>query len=434
METQQNRCYGMVAGLSKDNCNDTTVRTYTSIMFSGDLVYVTAFKLTQHMRKTIFFQPLQLFLVASLLLLLPLLIAGCHGRISGKLPDMAVKPVDSLATGETKALLLNLKKLSFDHFLFGQEDALAYGVGWRADTFRTDVHDISGAFPALFGWDISFLGRPYNIDSVDFGRMRKWMQMVYDKGGVNTVSMHMPNPVTGTNAWDTTRAVYAILPGGSRHDFFKAELDKVAAFFLGLKGSDGKPIPVIFRPWHEHTGSWFWWGEKSCTKEEYKALWHFTVSYLRDVKGVHNLLYAYSPDRFVTADKYLERFPGLNYIDILGFDDYGDFQQLNTAAAGVKQIRTVVELADSLVKVPALTETGLLGLKDSVWFTKSFLGPLEKDPVASRIAYMLVWRNVDGPRACAPFKGSSSINDFMNFRDDERSWFLEDLHKMYQQP
>lgn len=53
-------------------------------------------------------------------------------------------------------------------------------------------------------------------------------------------------------------------------------------------------VPVLFRPWHEHTGSWFWWGEKLCTPEEYKALWHMTVDILRS-DGVDNALYAYSP-------------------------------------------------------------------------------------------------------------------------------------------
>lgn len=352
-------------------------------------------------------------------------------RSSKGLPDANVTPVDSLATPETKALLLNLKRLSFHHIMFGQEDALAYGVGWTADTFRTDIHDVSGSFPAIYGWDISFLGRAYNIDSVDFGRMKRWMEMVYDKGGVNTASIHMPNPVTGTNAWDTTRAVYALLPGGPKHEFFKAELDKVAEFFRSLKGSDGRPVPVIFRPWHEHTGGWFWWGAQSCTKDEYIALWKFTVTYLRDVKGVHNLLYAYSPDRFGTMENYLDRFPGTDYIDILGFDDYGDFQEPKDAGNGVKQIHIVVQLADSLKKVPALTETGLLGLKNPNWFTQVLLDPLKKDPVASRIAYILVWRNVDGPRACAPYPGNPSIPDFMKFRNDKLTYFLEDLPEMY---
>ena len=49
----------------------------------------------------------------------------------------------------------------------------------------------------------------------------------------------------------------------------------------------GVKIPVLFRPWHEHSGSWFWWGEKLCTPEEYKALWHMTVDTLQALSLIH---------------------------------------------------------------------------------------------------------------------------------------------------
>ena len=109
---------------------------------------------------------------------------------------------------------------------------------------------------------------------------------------------------------------------GANHAQFRLWLDRLAGFFVGLKSADGTCVPVLFRPFHEHTGSGFWWGEAQCTPDEYKALWRFTVEYLRDVKGVHNLLYVYSPDLYRDAEHYTERYPGDEWVDVLGLDAY----------------------------------------------------------------------------------------------------------------
>jgi mannan endo-1,4-beta-mannosidase len=67
---------------------------------------------------------------------------------------------------------------------------------------------------------------------------------------VNTISWHIDNPVTGKNAWNRTPAVHRVLPGGSHHAEFVKRLDEAADFLGSLEGSDGRKIPVIFRPYH----------------------------------------------------------------------------------------------------------------------------------------------------------------------------------------
>ena len=60
--------------------------------------------------------------------------------------------------------------------------------------------------------------------------------------------------------------------------------------------------------------------------EEYKTAYQFTVDYLKNTKGVHNILYAFSPDNsYTTETNYLSRYPGDKYVDVLGMDNYGDF-------------------------------------------------------------------------------------------------------------
>src|SRR5690606_16727078 len=195
-------------------------------------------------------------------------------------------------TDKTRALYANLLTISNHGFLFGHQDDDAYGVNWRGDRKRSDVKDITGSYPAVHGWDIGKdLKLTQNIDSVPYKNMLKWIRQTYKRGGINTISWHWDNPVTKGSSWDKTPAVKEILPGGSAHSVFTEQLDQLARFFKKCKS------PVIFRPWHEHNGDWFWWGRGNCTEEEYIQLWQFTVKYLRDEQNIHNLIYAFSPDR-----------------------------------------------------------------------------------------------------------------------------------------
>ena len=82
-------------------------------------------------------------------------------------------------------------------------------------------------------------------------------------------------------------------------------MDNAANFLTDLKGSDGKQIPIIFRPYHELNGGWFWWGVDSTTTEEYVKLFRYTVDYLKNVKKVHNLIYVFNTNTFQTAKEYM---------------------------------------------------------------------------------------------------------------------------------
>ena len=61
--------------------------------------------------------------------------------------------VDSLATPETVALFRNLQNISRTGVLFGHQDDTAYGVNWKAEPGRSDVKEVCGDYPAVYGWD-----------------------------------------------------------------------------------------------------------------------------------------------------------------------------------------------------------------------------------------------------------------------------------------
>ncbi|MET0393563.1 MAG: glycosyl hydrolase, partial [Chitinophagaceae bacterium] len=235
------------------------------------------------------------------------------------------RPADAAATAETANLYHNLGKTLAKGILFGHQDDLAYGVGWKYLSGRSDIKDVTGDYPAVYGWELGGLelDQPVNLDSVPFDKMQAFIRTGYRRGGVVTISWHLHNPLTGKSAWDPADStVAAILPGGSKHALFKSWLDKVAAFMKGLKGDNGEFIPVIFRPFHELNGDWFWWGGRHCTPEEFKKLWRFTVSYLRNERQLHHLLYAYNTDRFASREAYLQKYPGDEWVDVVGFDIY----------------------------------------------------------------------------------------------------------------
>jgi mannan endo-1,4-beta-mannosidase len=330
---------------------------------------------------------------------------------------------DQKATMGTKNLYKNLHKLWGKSVLFGHQDDLAYGIGWKYEKDRSDIKELSGEYPALFGWDISGLEKDKkdNIDGVPFSKMKTFIRQAYDMGAVNTISWHLDNPLNGKTAWDTTSTtVRSILPGGPKHQLYKTWLDKVATFMADLNGSDGKPVPVLFRPYHELTGSWFWWGKNECSPADFITLYRFTEDYLKNTKQIHNLIYVYNVSDFKSKADYLERYPGDSYIDIISFDTY-QYGPVSNGAAFTKDLQTKLsiqqEIAEEHHKIMAIAELGYLEIPDANWWTQVLWAGM-KD---YKVSYIMPWRNV-GYRPVekdnhyfAPYKGQTSAADFIKF-------------------
>jgi mannan endo-1,4-beta-mannosidase len=273
--------------------------------------------------------------INSLSISVLLILSACLSQAETN-PGMA----DAKASAATVKLFSEMKELTSRGFMIGHQDDMAYGIGWKAPNGKSDVYKVCSDYPAVFGWDLGHIetGSECNLDSVPFSDMTRYAIDVDSRGGINTFSWHLNNPLTGGSAWDVTNhgVVKSILPGGSKHIEFNLWLDKIASFFAGLKDSKGDAIPVVFRPFHEHTGDWFWWGKAHCTSSEYKQIWVYTFQYLTETKNIHNLIFAYSPaGSFRDLDEYSERYPGNEFVDIVGFDIYQDPGQANSAFAGI---------------------------------------------------------------------------------------------------
>lgn len=355
--------------------------------------------------------------------------------------------VDANATTETVAMFYNLKMMSKTQFAVGQQDAFSgfyNNAGGMSDIKKTTGND-----PALLGSDFIFI-----TDKNNDGQTSNWfyqqeqktisdVKQAYEKGMINIFTWHLREPYlenvfysNDMSASDKATAFKSILPGGTNHNWYKLKLDKVASVFNNLKGKNGELIPVIFRPFHEYDGSWFWWGASFCTPDEFKAAFKFTVEYLKDTKNVHNVLYSLGPDNsYDTKDKYLSRYPGDAYVDVLGMDNYWDLRsgtgQGGSDLANVK-LKVVSDLAKEKVKIAAMTETGYQVTPTSPpisgWFSNFVYKALTANNI--EIAFVMFWGN-GGDSYYVPAPTSPNAADFIEFTNKPKALLQNELPNMY---
>ena len=353
----------------------------------------------------------------------------------------ATKKAEPEKTG-AQQLLERLDTLRNKGIMYGHQDDPFYGLTWAYQPDSSDVKNVCGDYPAVMGFELGGIemGDEKSLDSVPFTRITQEIINHYQRGGIITISWHPRNPVTtieggglagqkfpeGT-AWDVTDSavVKKILPGGEYHEKFTTWMQRLSNFMATLKSADGKKIPLMFRPWHENSGSWFWWGEKWCTVEEYKALWNMLQDKLL-ADGFDNIVWAYSPgcQDNLTAEGLLVRYPGDERVDVLGLDGYQWTPEEKEAfiARGKQNLEVLCAVAKAHGKIPALTECGMKNMTEPTWWTSTLLPTVEGFP----ISYLLTWRNYKdewfGP---SPSKPDAAY--FVDFYKSDKTLFVNDI-------
>lgn len=379
--------------------------------------------------------------------------------------DKTLTMTDSQATDSAKALYAYLQGLTeSDQVLFGHQNDVSRSVSGKE---LGDVKDVTGSVSGIFGIDsLSLFGSEAGGTDAKtaLDNSIKYSKDAAEKGAIVTLSAHMPNftnaKITknedGTynffncdfnESKDTSGdSLKKILPGGEKNDVYTAYLDTIATYAKELQQDN---IPVIFRPFHENTGSWFWWGSAN-TVESYKSLYAYTRDYLES-KGVHNMLYVYSPNGpLETEEDYMKAYPGDAYVDILAFDYYNDFNTYPASAdtSFFKNLDTTCSVVSSVAKkhgkLAAISETGTRVMKKDGSDNEGLL--VKNNPVSeaksgknwyqevSNIAkkndmpYYLVWANFSDTNFYVPYKyndtlGQEMINDFISYYNDDSSIF-----------
>ena len=256
----------------------------------------------------------------------------------------ADRPVTPNPSPEAVDLLEYIYSISGKHTLTGQHCAPLVG-----STRLSVVHRLTKFYPALFGQDFGFSFAGY-WDGINF-RQRIVDEAIrrYDEGFVITIMWHAvppteDEPVTFRESIqsDLTDEEWKdlITPGTEIHERWKSQVDVIAWFLKQLREAS---VPVLWRPYHEMKGDWFWWGKKE-GDDGYKKLYRMLFKRLVNFHGLTNLIWVYNANEVKeNVDPYETYYPGDDVVDILATDVYSEgFNQENydqlLALAGDKPI------------------------------------------------------------------------------------------------
>ncbi|HEY4301913.1 MAG TPA: glycosyl hydrolase [Candidatus Didemnitutus sp.] len=248
-------------------------------------------------------------------------------------------PVTPDAIPEAKALLHLLHSLSGNHILTGQHNYP--NIKDRNTEFAAQY---TGKTPVIFGSDWghamagnsdSYLARPDIVQEA----IRQ-----HQRGAIVALCWHevpptADEPITfaqlpGSDPKKLTSVQGQLLdeqfkdvltPGTPLYEHWCAQVDAIAGF---LKQLEAAHVPVLWRPYHEMNGNWFWWGGRTGT---YSTIALYRQMFDRFVHHHHlrNLVWVWSVDRVSRPGMEHEKFfPGIDFVDVLALDVYGnDFAQ-----------------------------------------------------------------------------------------------------------
>lgn len=186
----------------------------------------------------------------------------------------------------------------------------------RKDEMSNSVFERTGRYPAIRGWDTPF-GSPerdaaWMIDTI----IDDWRTSRI----IPTISEHLGAPTYGggfDNIFHRVSIQSCLTPGTRENRAVMAMLEAMAADLQALEDAG---VPVLWRPWHE-AGGGFWWSADG--PERYKKLWSFTWTYLTKTKQLNNLIWVWSTLGRDNKD-YAPYYPGDGTVDIVGGSMYND--------------------------------------------------------------------------------------------------------------
>lgn len=358
-------------------------------------------------------------------------------RITAEFSECSQPLCDRNASENTKKLASLLKYLSINSLtMYGHQNEFSCKAGTAGKYFSpSDTFDITGYYAPVCGLDaLSLTGNEYGkwfwSRNKRIKEAVKLAEKIYAQGSFITFSAHMPNfelisqMQNGTLGPEDEKykdiqkilddgsinfhgytpndlrgtVVKDIVAGGKLNSIYRQYLDLIAGFFIELQE---KNLPLIFRPFHENSGGWFWWGTNSCSAEEFKKLWQYTYEYFVNEKDIHNLIWAYSPgSEAKTREEFLERYPGDSYVDLIGIDMYERLpEQKDTFFEEFDfHLKLHSEIAAEHNKLFACTETGVAhengkalletGNEDMEWYQK-----IADCCIKNNACYFLLWAN-----------------------------------------
>jgi mannan endo-1,4-beta-mannosidase len=237
----------------------------------------------------------------------------------GSFSTFGSDPANGKASAQARKVLdffHSLEGKKEKRILTGQFSDFGHGANLK---IMAAIHDQTGHWPAIVGVDYADFGRggltfkEPNQTAIDY-----WRQ-----GGLVTISAHLYNPANpkGGGLRDKGVNIADLLESGSdTHMRWMKELDLLADGLLELKNAG---VVVLWRPFHEMNGGWFWWGAQN--PDAFIKVWRHMFDYFSNTKGLDNLLWVYGPNHGSNTAKF---YAGDAFVDIVGLDAYTDFIDL----------------------------------------------------------------------------------------------------------
>jgi mannan endo-1,4-beta-mannosidase len=292
--------------------------------------------------------------------------------VQAQQPD--AQPVNLNATPAARALLKEIHSVSGKATLSGEHN-FPYTVSRYSDR----VYELTGHYPAVFGQDFGFSTDEDKDSTLGRGPMIQEVIRQYRAGSVIALCWHAVRPIDDEpvtfhdsvqgkiTEWEFQQV---LTPGTALHARWERQVDRVAGYLRELQDAG---VPVLFRPYHEMNGNWFWWGGRPGPNGT-AALYRMIFDRYVHVHHLNNLIWVWNVNApSANAGPVDQYWPGPAYADVVAMDIYGAFEQ--------SYYDSMLALAGDQKPI-ALAEVG----------TMPTLEVLAKQP---RWTYMMMWSSFE---------------------------------------
>jgi mannan endo-1,4-beta-mannosidase len=270
---------------------------------------------------------------------------------AGQIWAQGFEPVNKNASPEAKKLLAFIYSIKGKYIISGQ-----HNFNHQLNLYSDSAYAFTGKYPALWGTDFILSGTNDLGQNIVNEAIDKWKN-----GYIVTLMWHQGRPIDNPPyGWKEsvqgklTDAQWTelVTPGTALNTKWLVQIDKIAGYLKQLQDAH---VPVLWRPYHEMNGVWFWWGNKKGENGIMK-LWKMMYDRYTNYHHLNNLIWIWGANgiRDIPQDEaysYKDYYPGADYVDVLGADVYHfDYEQ--------KDYNELLQLAHG--KLIALTEVGEL--------------------------------------------------------------------------
>lgn len=222
-----------------------------------------------------------------------------------------------------------------------------YSTGIEEATW---MYQQTGKWPALAGFD--FINYTRNWNWVNYSALVNNAKSWWNNNGIVSILWHWRDPSYVTDQYHTDYTSFDISKientASKEYSEMIRDIDMVAIY---LKQLNDAGVPVLWRPLHEASGKWFWWGAKGASY--CKILWRLMHDRLVNYHGLNNLIWVWTSDANADAKVW---YPGDDYVDIIGMDIYAGENNHNSQYYSFDRVKEMSEGR----KIIALTECGAI--------------------------------------------------------------------------